>query len=84
MINLGFFVSTVACQGWRNLFQFNWGGGAKGGEGGGEEGGLGACKRTLGTRVCRRVLPQKISKSILHIYVILKQNKMSSQQKVGI
>ena len=60
------------------------GGGAKGGEGGGEEGGLGACKRTLGTPVCRRVLPQEISKSILHIYVILKQNKMSSQQKVGI
>ena len=44
MINLGFFVSTVACQGWRNLFQFNWGGGAKGGEGGGEEGGWGLVK----------------------------------------
>lgn len=47
MINLGFFVSTVASQGWWNLFHFNWGGG--GGEKGGRERGwgrgLGACKR---------------------------------------
>ena len=47
MINLGFFVSTVASQGWWNLFHFNWGegGGEKGGRGRGWGRGLGACKR---------------------------------------
>ena len=46
MINLGFFVSTVASQGWWNLFHFNWGGGEgkSGVEGGGEEGGWGLVK----------------------------------------
>ena len=47
LINLGFFVSTVASQGWWNLFHFNWGGGGrgKGGRGRGWGRGLGACKR---------------------------------------
>lgn len=47
IINLGFFVSTVASQGWWNLFHFNWGGGGrgKGSRGRGWGRGLGACKR---------------------------------------
>lgn len=47
MINLGFFVSTVASQGWWSLFHFNWGGGGgeKGGRGRGWGRGLGACKK---------------------------------------
>lgn len=47
MINLGFFVSTVASQGLWNLFHFNWGGGGgeKWGRGRGWGRGLGACKR---------------------------------------
>ena len=78
MINLGFVVSTVASQGWWSLFHFNWRGGGGGEKGGRERGwgrGLGACKKKhKGREFVEGSSLKKISKSILHNYLIFKQN----------
>lgn len=72
MINLGFFVSTVASQGWWNLFHFNWGGEGEGKrrvEGGDEEGGWGLVKENTRDASLSKGPPSKKFRNLFSIII---------------